>query len=180
MRALSEGEWLGSQLGNDLVNASRVSLFVGALQFWSPESLVAKAVAVESRVTIGMVREVIRSAQGRTVNTVVELPKIQRYVTAMRNGAVFPRYSLQGDIIVDGNHRWIASQIANVPLGAQSPKHWLTDMDIEQWGVGLRSEMKVDRRDWDVMEAAGSNRWHRSNEPFDFLDRAFSGREPRK
>ncbi|MHA6572571.1 ParB N-terminal domain-containing protein [Pseudomonas yamanorum] len=41
----------------------------------------------------------------------VSLPMIQRYVDRLLNGDVAPPIKMDGDVIVDGNHRYIASKI---------------------------------------------------------------------
>jgi filamentous hemagglutinin len=42
--------------------------------------------------------------------------KIQRYVEQMRQGVDMGAIKVDGNIIVDGHHRYIASQIAGVEL----------------------------------------------------------------
>lgn len=114
------------------------------------------AVQKATQVTVAQVRAVIRKAEGRTVNEFIDLPKVQRYVQAMEEGAEFPPIGMYEDAIIDGNHRWIASQIARKPIATKP-----ASPELE---LRARSAMRVDRRDWDLLEKRGI-------EPLDFWER---------
>lgn len=74
----------------------------------------------------------------------MSLPAIQRYVDRLLAGDTAPAIKMDGDVIVDGNHRYIAAKI----LGLEP--------DVVPWvlppnKVGMTksiSDVKVDPADW--------------------------------
>ncbi|MGB5969458.1 MAG: hypothetical protein WBG70_14180, partial [Spirulinaceae cyanobacterium] len=63
---------------------------------------------------IQQARESLQNSPLRTQQESVSGPKIQRYVELIRQGVDMGTIKVDGDIIVDGHHRYIASQIAGV------------------------------------------------------------------
>lgn len=113
------------------------------------EHVAQTAAKQEAPITIEALREVIRASSGRTTNQVVELPKVRRYAELMRQGVEFPPVRMYDGVIVDGNHRWFASQLTgravHVEPSPAVPHDW----------TYLRQGLRVDRRDWDLLEARG-------------------------
>jgi ParB-like chromosome segregation protein Spo0J len=72
----------------------------------------------------------------------VSLPRVQEFVDRLRAGEVAPAIKVDGKMIVEGNHRYIAARI----LG-QEPA-------IQQWLGGRPenqipwSELKIDPKSW--------------------------------
>ena len=69
------------------------------------------------KLTEEVIKKKLIGAPLRTQQTRVSIPRIERYVRDMLNGDKFPDIKVDGDIIVDGHHRYIASRIANVNIG---------------------------------------------------------------
>lgn len=69
------------------------------------------------KLTDEVIKKKLIGAPLRTQQTRVSIPRIERYVRDMLNGDKFPDIKVDGDIIVDGHHRYIASRIANVNIG---------------------------------------------------------------
>lgn len=114
--------------------------------------------ALDSPVTVARVREVIRGASGRTVNEFIDYPKVKRYAEAMSKGVQFPPINMSGDVIIDGNHRWVAAQLTGKSVEVRPVP------PLPESFYHARNAMRVDRRDWDILEARGI-------EPLDFWAR---------
>ncbi len=69
------------------------------------------AAAARIEVTEDVARAAMQGAPLRTQQGRVSLPAVQRYVDRLRAGEVPPAIKVDGDIIVDGNHRYIAGRI---------------------------------------------------------------------
>jgi hypothetical protein len=74
----------------------------------------------------------------------VSLPAVQRYVDRLLKGDVAPPIKMDGNIIVDGNHRYIAAKILGrspeVAPGALSPSKAGQTKPV--------SDVKIDPVDW--------------------------------
>lgn len=71
------------------------------------------------------------------------MPVIQTYVDRILNGEVdIPNIKVDGNIIVDGNHRYIASLITGVPVGIQK---WVggNSENVIEW-----MDVIIDAIDW--------------------------------
>ena len=71
------------------------------------------------RVTELMIRNAMRDAPLLSQQSGVSLPRIQQFVDRLLAGAVAPAIKVDGAMIVDGNHRYIASRIAGLPVAIQ-------------------------------------------------------------
>lgn len=88
--------------------------------------------------------EVRNALQGSTVRTVqksVSLPVLNRYSDWWQRGSEPPAIKMDGDTIVDGNHRFIVSLV----LGKQ--------VSIQEWQGSLipshpLSSIEIDDADW--------------------------------
>ncbi|MFP3663261.1 hypothetical protein SB768_33020, partial [Burkholderia sp. SIMBA_043] len=58
-----------------------------------------------------LIKNVMKDAPLKTQQGAVSLPAIQRYVQRLLNGEVPPAIKVSNGIVVDGNHRYIASRI---------------------------------------------------------------------
>ncbi len=68
-------------------------------------------------VTEKVVKNAIKDSPLKTQQPAVSLPKIQKYVERLANGEVPPAIKVDKGIIVDGNHRYIASRILGKEIG---------------------------------------------------------------
>jgi RHS repeat-associated protein len=59
------------------------------------------------------IKKALASSSLRTQQTRVSIPRIERFVEDMLNGSKFPPIKVDGNVIVDGHHRYIAAKIAN-------------------------------------------------------------------
>ncbi|WP_232915293.1 hypothetical protein [Pseudomonas viridiflava] len=74
----------------------------------------------------------------------VSLPAVQRYVDRLLKGDVAPPINMDGDIIVDGSHRYIAAKI----LG-RSPEVAPGTLSTSKAGQTKPvSDVKIDPLDW--------------------------------
>ena len=73
-------------------------------------------------VTEDVIRNAMKDAPLRTQQKSVSIPVIQNYVDRVLLGETnLPKIKVDGDIIVDGNHRYITSRITGI------------DVDIQDW-----------------------------------------------
>ncbi|MED4753612.1 hypothetical protein [Brevibacillus choshinensis] len=89
-----------------------------------------------------LIKNVMKDAPLKTQQGAVSLPAIQRYVQRLLNGEVPPAIRVSNGIIVDGNHRYIASRIVG------------REIDQVQWSGGRLDQVvdwlkvKIDPTDW--------------------------------
>jgi RHS repeat-associated protein len=76
----------------------------------------AQKITSGSQVTENVVREAIKDAPLKTQQGSVSLPAIQRYVDRLINAEIPPAIKVDQGIIVDGNHRYIASRILGMDI----------------------------------------------------------------
>jgi filamentous hemagglutinin len=97
-----------------------------------------------SEVTPDIIQKVLQGDPALSAQGGVSLPAVQRYVDRLLKGDVAPAIKMDGDVIVDGNHRYIAAKI----LG-RNPD--VTPGTLPPNKVGQTkpvSELKVDEVDW--------------------------------
>ena len=75
----------------------------------------------------------------QTAQGAVSLPMVQRYVDRLIKGDIAPPIKVDGNIIVEGNHRYVAGKVFG-KLPALSPS--------QAARVKPMSETKVDTFDW--------------------------------
>ena len=63
-----------------------------------------------------LIKRSLAGVQRVTRQKSVSIPRIERYVEDMLKGDKFPPIKVDGNVIVDGHHRFIASKIAKVDL----------------------------------------------------------------
>ncbi|WP_017347507.1 RHS repeat-associated core domain-containing protein [Pantoea sp. A4] len=95
-------------------------------------------------VTPDIVRESLKGDTMQTLQASVSLPAIQRYVDRLLKGDVAPPIKVDGNIVVEGNHRYVAGKVAGkmpetVP-GNLSPS--------QAQHIKPMSETTVDEFDW--------------------------------
>ena len=90
-----------------------------------------------------MIREAMADAPLQTQQRAVSLPKVQSAVDQLAAGSPAPAIKVDGSIIVDGNHRYIAGQImgetpAIQPWPGGDPTRvipwWKQVVDSMNWG----------------------------------------------
>jgi hypothetical protein len=109
----------------------------------SPHSFIATEAASAPRVTEPMIRDAMADAPLQTQQGAVSLPKVQSAVDQLAAGSPAPPIRVDGSIIVDGNHRYIAGQIMGQPPAVQpwpggNPARvipwWKQVIDPTDWG----------------------------------------------
>ncbi|MGO0059931.1 RHS repeat-associated core domain-containing protein [Brevibacillus fluminis] len=89
-----------------------------------------------------LIKNVMKDAPLKTQQGAVSLPAVQRYVQRLLNGEAPPPIKVSNGIIVDGNHRYIASRIVG------------KDIEQVQWSGGRLDQVidwikvKIDPTDW--------------------------------
>jgi len=63
-------------------------------------------------VTSNMIRDVLKDDTMQTLQGDVSLPAIQRYVDRLLKGDVAPPIKVDGNVVVEGNHRYVAGKVA--------------------------------------------------------------------
>lgn len=66
----------------------------------------------EGTVTDDMIRDAMQDAPLRSQQKAVSLPRVQQFFDLIRGGTDLAPIRVDGDIIVEGNHRYIASRLA--------------------------------------------------------------------
>ncbi|MCR3876852.1 hypothetical protein K3Z98_28425 [Pseudomonas aeruginosa] len=64
-----------------------------------------------SEVTPEVIQKALQGDRVITAQGAVSLPAVQRYVDRLLKGDVAPAIKMDGNVIVDGNHRYIAEKI---------------------------------------------------------------------
>jgi len=95
-----------------------------------------------SEVTEEVIRNALRGDQTRTLQGKVSLPAVQRYVDRLLKGDVPPAIKMDGQTIVEGNHRYVAAKVLgkNVPTTPWRSPGTKTPTPIEQ--------IQIDKIDW--------------------------------
>ncbi|WP_063545307.1 hemagglutinin repeat-containing protein [Pseudomonas putida] len=97
-----------------------------------------------SEVTPEIIQKALQGDPAISAQGAVSLPAVQRYVDRILKGDVAPAIKMDGNVIVDGNHRYIAAKILgrnpDVTPGALSPNKVGQTKPV--------SELKVDQVDW--------------------------------
>jgi hypothetical protein len=95
------------------------------------------------KVTESMIRDAMENSPLQTQQGAVSLPKVQSAVDQLAAGSPAPPIKVDGSIIVDGNHRYIAGQIMGQPPAVQpwpggNPARvvpwWKQVIDPTDWG----------------------------------------------
>ncbi len=97
-----------------------------------------------SEVTPEVIQKALQGDRVITAQGAVSLPAVQRYVDRLLKGDVAPAIKMDGNVIVDGNHRYIAAKILgrnlDVTPGSLSPNKVHQTKPV--------SELKIDQVDW--------------------------------
>ncbi|HFQ2175816.1 TPA: DUF637 domain-containing protein, partial [Pseudomonas aeruginosa] len=97
-----------------------------------------------SEVTPEVIQKALQGDRVITAQGAVSLPAVQRYVDRLLRGDVAPAIKMDGNVIVDGNHRYIAAKILgrnlDVTPGSLSPNKVHQTKPV--------SELKIDQVDW--------------------------------
>jgi hypothetical protein len=120
------------------------SYFVGSEAVWVHNTCGAtRGIKSGSEVTEQMIRKAMKDAPLSSQQAGgISLPKVQQYVDKLLKGEVAPAIKVDGKIIVDGNHRYVAGRI----LG-QEPA-------IQTWAGGNQSrvipweKLPISPNDW--------------------------------
>ncbi|RMQ27761.1 Filamentous hemagglutinin, intein-containing [Pseudomonas syringae pv. actinidiae] len=97
-----------------------------------------------AEVTPEVVQKALQGDTAISAQGAVSLPAVRRYVDRLLEGDVAPPIKMDGNVIVDGNHRYIAAKILgrnpDVTPGTLSPNKVGQTKPV--------SELKVDQVDW--------------------------------
>ncbi|SFW24947.1 filamentous hemagglutinin family N-terminal domain-containing protein [Pseudomonas sp. NFACC19-2] len=97
-----------------------------------------------SEVTPEIIQKALQGDPAISAQGAVSLPAVQRYVDRLLKGDIAPAIKMDGNVIVDGNHRYIAAKILgrnpDVTPGALPPNKVGQTKPV--------SELKVDEVDW--------------------------------
>ncbi|OEZ54716.1 RHS repeat domain-containing protein [Duganella sp. HH105] len=109
-------------------------------------NVLASKVVINSgaEVTPAMIQAALAGDKTLTMQAAVSLPAVQRYVDRLLAGEVAPAIKMDGQILVDGNHRYIAGkllgQTPEITAGTASASKAVTAKPI--------SGIKIDTTDW--------------------------------
>ncbi|MEO1805653.1 MAG: hypothetical protein AAFU33_12625, partial [Bacteroidota bacterium] len=62
-------------------------------------------------VTEDVIRGALKDTDMETLQDVVSLPMVQRYVKKLDDGLTPPPIKVDGNVIVEGNHRYVAGRV---------------------------------------------------------------------
>ncbi|OCG77975.1 hypothetical protein A9G44_03010 [Gilliamella sp. Occ4-3] len=97
-----------------------------------------------SQVTPSIVKKALKGDTMQTTQGTVSLPAVQRYVDRLLQGDTPPPIKVDGNVIVEGNHRYVAGKI----VGVLPPKTQGTLAPSNIPKIKPMSETKVDLFDW--------------------------------
>lgn len=72
-----------------------------------------------AEVTASLIEDILREDQVQTLQSGVSLPVIQRYVDKLLAGERAPAIKMDGNVIVEGNHRYIAAKILGMSVDVE-------------------------------------------------------------
>jgi hypothetical protein len=91
------------------------------------------------------IKEALSGSTMKTIQVDISAPKVERFANMMADGKKFPPIKVDGDVIVEGNHRYVAGKVAKVEVSVdpgvvpssqvgriRSVKDYL--VDPEDWG----------------------------------------------
>ncbi|MCL9807678.1 lamin tail domain-containing protein [Flavobacterium amniphilum] len=114
-------------------------------EFIEGPSVISKSMPKQALiVTEEMIANSLEGSDMMTLQGKVSLPMVQRYVTMLEKGLAAPPIRVSGNIIIEGNHRYVAGRI----FGIEPPRVPYT---IPRSQIGLEIFMKktkVDLFDW--------------------------------
>jgi len=73
-------------------------------------------------ITTTQIKQTLKDDLTQTTQKAVSLPAIQRYVARLNAGEKAPPIKIDGDVIVDGNHRYIAGKMQGTMPEVQASK----------------------------------------------------------
>jgi hypothetical protein len=96
-------------------------------------------------VTAAVIRNAMRGARLRTQQESISIPMVQRYVKMLEEGQTPPAIKVDGDIIVEGNHRYVAGRIfgKEPPIIPGVRAHFKEKLPTIDW-----DKVKLDPIDW--------------------------------
>jgi len=104
----------------------------------------APAVAEASSLTAAEIQAGLKNAPLKTGQEAISAPAVNRYMDKIRGGQTAPPIKVDGNVIVDGNHRYAAGVLTGKPPattpGTASPSQVRNARPFGQ--------MKVDPKDW--------------------------------
>jgi RHS repeat-associated protein len=98
-------------------------------------------------VTPDIMRDALKGDTMQTVQGEVSLPAIQRYVDRLLKGDVAPPIKVDGNVVVDGNHRYISGKIlgktpettpGTLPLSKMPDIKPMSDIGVSDFDWGNR------------------------------------------
>jgi hypothetical protein len=105
----------------------------------------AGAASTASNLTAGEIESGLSGATLRTTQSAISAPIVNRDIDMLRAGSEAPAIKVDGDIIVDGNHRYAAGVLEGKPPattpGTASPSQVPNAKPF--------SQIKVDSKDWE-------------------------------
>jgi RHS repeat-associated protein len=96
------------------------------------------------RLSDGVIRDALRNAPLKTVQRGVSKPAIERYVDMLNQGKEPPPIKVDGDVIVDGNHRYIAGRV----FGSDPPIQPGTLFPSRRGQIRSFEDIFIDPSDW--------------------------------
>jgi len=76
-------------------------------------------------ITPTQIKQTLKDDLTQTTQKAVSLPAIQRYVARLNAGEKAPPIKIDGDVIVDGNHRYIAGKMQGTICQRCKQVKWL-------------------------------------------------------
>lgn len=92
--------------------------------------------------TAANIKIAVRNSEMKTMQPSVSAPGVQTYVDMIEKGLLPPPIETDGDVIVDGNHRYIAGLLCKVEVGRIPATAPLT---YPRYPIRL---IRVDELDW--------------------------------
>jgi len=101
------GNGLKPKTGDNLAESLEAERQIDGADARAQKALVSKGADVTSEI----IKKALAGDKSISAQEGVSLPAIQRYVDRLLKGDVAPAIKMDGDVIVDGNHRYIAARI---------------------------------------------------------------------
>lgn len=109
--------------------------------------LIWKLINSVDDITADSIKAILKGATIKTKQIGVSIPIVKRYYTMLKDGSEAPSIQVYGNIIIEGNHRYIAGMLFGSPPSTrpagQRPDWWIEE-PIVDW-----DKLNYHTEDWE-------------------------------
>ena len=96
------------------------------------------------QVTEGAIKDALKGSEMKTTQSAISQPAVENYVRRLERGDTAPPIKVDGKVIVEGNHRYVAGRLA----GREPARTPGTLASGQASKVQPIQKLKIDKTDW--------------------------------